>query len=146
MIEHFPFGMPRVPTSKVVLREPSGNIVLVAGKSGRHNLVGGEIEPGETALDALWREMEEELGLSAQYVRNVRSIGRFMQPVVPIGRDPYKAAWRVHTGDLIAPVQEMIPGNEIQHAVAWSAEKILSPPPDKVVSRLAQRAVRMSIR
>lgn len=40
-----------------------GKVVVLTNVDGRHYLPGGRVEPGETYLDALAREIEEECGL-----------------------------------------------------------------------------------
>ena len=39
---------------------------------GRYNFVGGKIEPGETSVDAAYRELEEETGISRSSIRLFR--------------------------------------------------------------------------
>ncbi len=61
-------------SAKIVLYSPGG-IILPYGESGRLNLPGGGIEPGEIPIEALGREMEEEIGLPIDEVA-VRWVGK----------------------------------------------------------------------
>jgi 8-oxo-dGTP pyrophosphatase MutT (NUDIX family) len=63
--------MKTINAAKIVLECPSG-FILPYGKSGRLNLPGGEVEPGEDTFDALTRELKEEIGYSLPYGRAIR--------------------------------------------------------------------------
>jgi len=49
--------------NEVLVLRKSQDDVRHANKSGRYNLPGGKIEPGESLVDGLFREVKEEVGL-----------------------------------------------------------------------------------
>lgn len=57
--------------AKIVLECPSG-FVMPYGESGRLGLPGGGVEPGEDPIDALTRELKEEIGYSLPFGRAIR--------------------------------------------------------------------------
>jgi mutator protein MutT len=62
--------------AKAIIIDPQQRILLLrkshddrrhAGNSGRYNLPGGKVNPGETIQEAVVREVREEVGLSIQH-------------------------------------------------------------------------------
>lgn len=145
MIKPPSFGGIERPTSKVVLRDPTNMVVLVAETDDRLNLPGGKIESGETPAEALNRELEEELGITSNYLRDLESLGSFTDVVTPRAGDPYGVRWYVHRAQLLVPVRELIVGADIERLETRTPYAILAERNPLVVSRLARRAVRRSI-
>ena len=133
------------PTAKVVLRDPSNKIVLVAEKGDRLNLPGGKIERDETPAQALDRELEEELGITPSYLRDLESLGSFTDVVTPREGDPYGVRWYVHRARLLVPARELYPGEGIEQLETRTPYAILVERNPLVISRLARKAVRRSI-
>jgi len=72
-------AVPLIPVACGVLLDGEGRLLIAqrpAGKiaAGKWEFPGGKIEPGETALEALRRELHEELGI---FVRRARPLLRF---------------------------------------------------------------------
>lgn len=62
---------PVVPVVAAVLRDPAGRILLAQRPPGKHlagcwEFPGGKVDPGESAAQALHRELDEELGLQVE--------------------------------------------------------------------------------
>lgn len=61
--------LPIIPTCGAVLLNVSGDVVLVEHREGAHHLTGtfglpsGKIKPGESSVEAIVREIEEETGI-----------------------------------------------------------------------------------
>jgi 8-oxo-dGTP pyrophosphatase MutT (NUDIX family) len=62
-----------------LIRDEEDRVLLVRAANGRFYLPGGRIEPGETAEEALARELVEECGLR---VRVVAPLGEALQPIM----------------------------------------------------------------
>jgi 8-oxo-dGTP diphosphatase len=59
-----------------VLQDQAGRVLIARRPDGAHmggawEFPGGKIDPGETQLQGLVRELREELGISARYVRHL---------------------------------------------------------------------------
>jgi 8-oxo-dGTP diphosphatase len=72
-----------VPTLRIVasvIRDPQGRWLLVRKRGTTAFMqAGGKLEPGETAAEALVRELGEELGMSVT-VDELAHVGRFEAP------------------------------------------------------------------
>jgi NADH pyrophosphatase NudC (nudix superfamily) len=67
---------PAAAVAGVIVDEQGRMIVLVRGKEpgkGRWDLPGGFVDPGDTAEEALWREVREEIGLEVKGLRYLGS-------------------------------------------------------------------------
>ena len=69
-----------ITIAAALIDDESGRLLLVR-KRGTECFMqaGGKIEPGETALSALRRELEEEIGLAIDG-KEIRYLGRFSAP------------------------------------------------------------------
>lgn len=76
---NFPRGI-EVVTSAIIRRK-NGEILLVSSPKwpDKWTLPGGHIEPGETIVEAAWREAKEETGLELKPVQIVHS-GELINP------------------------------------------------------------------
>lgn len=81
---------PHIEVACGVLREASGKVLIVqrpAGKiaAGKWEFPGGKIEPGETAGEALHRELEEEIGIRTRVARPlIRFVHAYIERVVTL--------------------------------------------------------------
>jgi 8-oxo-dGTP pyrophosphatase MutT (NUDIX family) len=137
-------------TSDLVVREAakavlcSGDtILLVAGPSGRLNLPGGGIDPGESEHNALYRELKEELGLDHDHLRGLEHAGVTEGIVTPRDGRRLLARWSIFVATMDLPLQELTLGYEVSHAERASRVDLLqytSP----YVSDLALKAVQLA--
>ena len=58
---------------------PDGKIALVWQNKNSWSFPKGGIEPGETTLQAAWREIEEETGLSAADLQYIKELGTMVR-------------------------------------------------------------------
>ncbi|WP_294278069.1 NUDIX domain-containing protein [uncultured Sphingomonas sp.] len=74
---------PRIIRIAAALIEDGTGRILLVRKAGTHAFkqAGGKIEPGETPVAALIRELDEEIGLSVAE-SELHPIGRFSAPAV----------------------------------------------------------------
>src|SRR5688500_9103119 len=74
-LHHHSAGAPRaVQVAVAIVRDSSGRALLcrraeTARYGGRWEFPGGKLEPGETPLDALRRELREELSIECDHAR-----------------------------------------------------------------------------
>jgi 8-oxo-dGTP pyrophosphatase MutT (NUDIX family) len=67
--------LPYRPTTKVILQESDGSIVARKGKGKKSlDLPGGGIDPGETPLQALKREVKEETGITPKNIKHQKTV------------------------------------------------------------------------
>src|ERR1700753_412678 len=73
-------GVPTLRIVAAVIRDPQGRWLLVRKRgTGTFMQPGGKLEPGESADQALVRELDEELGMSVA-VNELGHVGRFAAP------------------------------------------------------------------
>ena len=110
MLTHMGFEVR--PTAKVILRDANGKLVFVESKkSGRYNLAGGGIDPGEIPDVAAWRELREEIGVQRGHLADFALRTTVSGPVT-IGKGKSKRElllhWTVFEADLTVPVSQLI--------------------------------------
>jgi hypothetical protein len=67
--------LPYRATTKVILQEPDGSIVARKGKGKKSlDLPGGGIDPGETSIQALKREVKEETGITPKNIKHQKTV------------------------------------------------------------------------
>ncbi|MBH5321316.1 NUDIX hydrolase [Aurantiacibacter sediminis] len=73
-------GLSPITIAAALIDDDKGRLLLVRKRNTKWFMqAGGKIEPGETAQDALRRELKEEIGLSIQDAR-LRYLGTFFAP------------------------------------------------------------------
>lgn len=83
--QHFQIGI------KGLIRNDKGEILMVYIPPWEHNpghwdFPGGRMDPGETFLDTLKRELQEEIGVS--YIGIPKQLGAMLTPItIPVGGD-----------------------------------------------------------
>jgi 8-oxo-dGTP pyrophosphatase MutT (NUDIX family) len=103
---------PVIPIAAALIDDDRGRILLVR-KAGTVTFMqpGGKIEPGETALAALRRELDEELGLAIDPA-TTRYLGRFTAPAANEPGHLVEAELfslrSTHAGTLAAEIEEAI--------------------------------------
>ena len=91
-----------------VIRDAAGRVLVVKAANGRCYLPGGRIEPGESAPQALLREIAEECGWSAELDGQLHKCSQRIFG----GRIALHAVyWRA---SLVAPLSE-----EREHELLW---------------------------
>lgn len=135
-----PNSLPIRSASKLILATPDAGILFTRGQSGRWNLPGGGIEPGETALDAMHRETIEELGLDIfPYCGPVRALGRIVGLVTDKFNNPFIAEWYVHSANLKHDITPWLrPGDDVE---GIETAPILRIPAHPRVTRMSKIAV-----
>lgn len=91
-----------------VIADPIGRVLIVEAVNGRCYLPGGRIEAGETARQALVREIAEECGWSAVVGRQVY---RNVQPILNNQVSLEASFWRAR---LLEPL-----GSPAEHRLLW---------------------------
>ena len=91
-----------------IVTDPAGRALLVRKRGTEAFLQpGGKIEPGEDPLDALVRELEEELGLVAARER-FRFVGAFTAPAAnEAGVTVDACVWALETDEKLGPRAEI---------------------------------------
>lgn len=116
--------MPVRAAAKAVLFS-GDNVLLVAGHSGRLNLPGGGIDPGETPLRALYRELDEELGLGHDHLRGIEEAGAIEGVVTSRGGMRMLARWSIFIAQMDLPLEELPLGEDILYAERVPREDVL---------------------
>ncbi len=136
---HGTYELPVRAAAKAVLFS-GDDVLLVAGHSGRLNLPGGGIDHAETPLQALYRELNEELGLEHDHLRGIEEAGVTEGVVTTRGGTRMLARWSIFIAQMDIPLDEMIIGEDIHCAVRASREDVLQYTAP-YVSDMALRAV-----
>jgi len=133
---HTGASVPSIQVVAAVLRDSTGRVLVAerpAGKSlaGFWEFPGGKLEPGETAFDALKRELHEELGIRVRHAyRLLRFSHRYPEREVELD------VWRVTSWDGVVASQEG------QHLAWVLAEELrdwqLLPADEPIVAALKQ--------
>lgn len=102
----------RVRQAAKLILETLQGIIFPYGASGRRNLIGGGIDGDELPVDALEREMGEELGLALP--SHITTLGRFAGQVTSKDGAPFTADWHVFYANTHARLHELCtPGDDI---------------------------------
>lgn len=128
--------------AKLVLTSPEG-IVLPYGPSGRLNLPGGGMEPGELPIDALSREVDEELGIPLSELSPVWVGERTFVTTSRFGQMQLRN-WNVFAATTDFLPSEFMYGEEIQGVTALPRERLYTSKDAnksaKIATALAYRA------
>jgi 8-oxo-dGTP diphosphatase len=69
-----------IPCVGAVVLDPTGRLLVVQRANppaaGQWSIPGGRVEPGESALDAVVREVREETGLAIRVIREIGTVTR----------------------------------------------------------------------
>lgn len=127
--------------AKIVLVSPEG-VILPYGPSGRLNLPGGGMEPGERPLEALSRELEEEIGLPISEIAPLWVGSRTFATTTQHG-EPQMRNWNIYAATTELCASELMFGAEIQGIASLPRERaILS----KDVNRSARISTALAFR
>ncbi|MGC4193054.1 MAG: NUDIX domain-containing protein [Thermomicrobiales bacterium] len=100
--------------SAVLLLDERGRMLVVRKRDATHfQQVGGKIDLGETAIDALIRELHEEIGLRVEASALI-PLGRFSAPAA--NEAGFTVEADVFRLDLVSP--SLVPGAEIEE-IRW---------------------------
>lgn len=128
--------------AKLVLTSPEG-IVLPYGPSGRLNLPGGGMDPGELPIEALSRELDEELGLPLSELSPVW-IGEQTFVTSNSAGQMQLRNWNIFAATTEFLPDELMYGEEIQGVTALPREKLYTAKnankSAKIATALAHRA------
>lgn len=101
-------GLEVRPAAKVIIRDASDQILFVESKkSGRYNLPGGGIDPGEMPVMAALRELQEEIGVNQAQLADFVLRTTVSSPVA-IGKRELMLHWTVFEADLAVPVNQLV--------------------------------------
>lgn len=132
--------------AKAILYTPDDRFLLTLGerplaKGGRWNLVGGGIEPGETANQAFGREVKEELGPDFPFVGlRLEEAGTVEGDVTDRNGRPLRAQWTVLAGKLL-DISSLDAQLAAEQVALMSAHDMIGHIPSGKISELAVRAV-----
>jgi len=131
------------PAAKIVLGlEGSDECVFVAGSRGRLNLPGGGIDEGETAEEALFKELYQELRATPEQVYGLSEIGATWSNEAFTSSEglPVRPRWKVFAGRLAVARSDLRFASEITRQRVMTPEAYLALP-DASSSVLAKRAL-----
>lgn len=134
-------ALPVREAAKIVLETADGNYLFVAGKRGKLNLPGSGIDTGETAEQALLRELHEEIGIDADKISDLRQVIDLRGPITPANAPQRIAHWTVFAGKTSMSAAELsIPSDsETTEITSLSASECLR---DQRVLAMAKTAIR----
>ena len=124
-----PSETPRVTerfASKALLYAEDGGIVCVTGQRDMFNLAGGGVDFGETTVEALYRELNEELGITPSDMTVPREIGGTWAEITTSRGEAKRAVWHVHEATLLIPSEELRPNAEVKRVGIFSPEMLLA--------------------
>lgn len=125
--------------AKIVLTSPQG-VILPYGPSERRNLPGGGIEVGETPIEALARELDEELGLPLDEIDVVWVGERIFCTTNRYGA-PQLRHWNLFAGRTEFTASDLLFGDDIQGIDELPRERLYT---SKAVNRSAKVATAMA--
>lgn len=118
--------MPTREAAKGILLTSDGDVLLVAGKSGRLNLPGGGIDEGENAEDALCRELYEEIGLSKENLGNIIPVSCIQGGVTSGSGENFMARWSIFSVTANKrSIDALTPGDDIKDIVKIAPSEIM---------------------
>ena len=101
-------GLEVRPAAKVIIRDANGDVLFVESKgSGRFNLPGGGIDPGETPGVAALRELHEEIGVKRGHLADF-ALRTTVSGPVDVGKRKLILHWTVFEAGLTVPVNQLI--------------------------------------
>ena len=135
------------PAAKAVLYTPDNRFLMTLGgrtlaQGGRWNLPGGGIEHGERLDEALFRELQEELGpgFAPEALNFRRANGTIEGDVTGRSGSALRAQWTVFTAPLPSGMAARLLGERTRLMDGYDIVRGLHDPRQEV-SRLAARAV-----
>jgi 8-oxo-dGTP pyrophosphatase MutT (NUDIX family) len=129
--------------SKALLYTEDGDIVCVTGKRNMFNLAGGGVDPGESEIEALYRELNEELGIAPDDMTVPEDIGGTWAQVTTSAGETKRAIWHVHEATLLIPSRALQPSAEVTSVGIFSPESLLA---HDRMSILAKQALALKLR
>ena len=130
-------------TSKALLYTNDGEIICVTGERDiMFNLAGGGIDRDETPIDALYRELNEELGITPDDMTIPREIGGTWAEVPNSKGEVKRAIWHVHEATLLIPSGALRPSAEVKRVGIFSPETLLA---HDSMSILAKQALALKL-
>lgn len=97
-----------IPCVEAALFDDKGQVLLAERgnkpNKGKYDLPGGFIDTGETAEEALYRELEEELGLQSHQVSQPQYVGCYTSQY-PYGKVTYQTLIFVYAASIEADVR-----------------------------------------
>jgi 8-oxo-dGTP pyrophosphatase MutT (NUDIX family) len=104
---------------KAVIEVEGGRIIVVAGKSGRATLPGGTLRDDETFLEAMHREVYEELGLPHLLLGAPQRAFREDGPTTSADGLPGRSVWVARHMRLLVPYDQA--PIRLGKDIAWQA-------------------------
>lgn len=141
-VHYSPELLPQRKAAKIILKDPDGKIVLVAGESNRFNLPGGSIDRSERPRGALLRELREELSIESDHLGKIKRLKQLSALVSSVEGTRYRAVWHLYEAQLKVPTRELVRGSEIGIHGAFDRQTILNQPHERV-SELAKLAIEL---
>ncbi len=110
--------------AKAIIKDEKGRVLLIVEKGGHFGLPGGGIEFGESAAEALHRELNEELGITD--VKSTTLVMAF--PYFSESRQAW-ALWLLHQAEVTLP--EKFVGDRSEGAIFMNIDDLLSHDPSQ---------------
>jgi 8-oxo-dGTP pyrophosphatase MutT (NUDIX family) len=108
---------------KGLIRNESGKILMVripawSGNPGHWDLPGGRMDPGETFLQTLKRELEEEIGVS--YSGQPQQMAAMLTSItIPVGGTRYPLVFVIYQVELPDSYEIKLDPNSPEEAFEW---------------------------